>query len=380
MLFLLDKSLLDAANQAAAPIPLRDTLEELAKGRRMGRLLLSAQSKGILEEISQLEFLTDRAKFIFHKCSERWGKKGDIRNRTKRYVRVIDGAEGISCTSPRANTIEVKIPFQHFKDTFAHAPILICENLSDAKLYLLITRCVNLQKCSIIKTSIHIDHRGGGGTTTTPEYAHIKAVAERFCVCITDSDIDYPGKPAPFCPIASALKNHEESNPSSLATWLPVDAHAAENYIPPQCLSSLQGYLANGPQYQAVELSLLQNISKHNVWKYFPGKKGISCKEMRSGSPLGQYWKAHLNLIAPPYSSKDCKNIKNLHLCTHSCDVFPSMLDSSLADFVSRYYSDAGIIELQKAFPGFPTVIQDLWINLAADVTSWACAGERIQT
>ncbi|MGR5475213.1 hypothetical protein ACPV5T_19030 [Vibrio astriarenae] len=239
-------------------------------------------------------------------------------------------------------------------------PILLGENLNDAKLYLKFSELFLRMNGEINGVKLNIEPDHGGGSTTIEKFNY-HTNKNRMCFCILDSDKKFPED----CEknTSKAFKEHNRTIKFfSKATV--IDAQEIESIIPYKILEDMlprKGYSAEDIK----KLDLIHSIGNKRL--YLDHKKGISLKE-------AIYYKNDKGSDFWTNTFKEMGNVKNMDcfkeskcLECDSCTAINGLGENILSNTVS-YIEENNI---NKYKDHIPAEILDTWSQFVYDVIHW---------
>ena len=170
--------------------------------------------------------------------------------------------------NPNVHDHEIAIDF--FRQSSAiQPPIVLCENLKDTEFYFAL--CREYFGEVFINTK---NGQGGGGSSVADSLEHIVVSNDRFCLCIVDSDMKFPGAKEGGTYKAISNKGLE---PSSTYHVHKLNVHEIENLIPIDFMC--QHIRDNRVRSFAKRL---KGIDKNgDILSFYDVKKGINSKNIR---------------------------------------------------------------------------------------------------
>lgn len=108
-------------------------------------------------------------------------------------------------------------------------PVLVCENMTDSKIFEHSAKCYLAQNRLISKFDVKCAVRGGGGNCISVEFKGIVESDKKFCLAITDGDNNFPGRKMSA---TSKKCNDIVISSSSTSGHLVLPVRDLENMIP----------------------------------------------------------------------------------------------------------------------------------------------------
>ena len=178
--------------------------------------------------------------------------------------------------NPDSDNHELSIDF--FRNSSAiQPPILLCENLNDTRFYFAL--CEEFLGIDIINTK---NGQGGGGSSTADNLEQIVNNKDRFCLCIVDSDVKYPG-----CEdggtYAAILNKKMDPHPSYEVCKLAV--HEIENLVPKKII----GKHIKGKRNREFSKRLMDVDDNGDILKYYDIKDGIKLSVIKNHAGYYQF-------------------------------------------------------------------------------------------
>lgn len=374
MLFVLDESLDAIAEDKdhALHEKLIDELSALARARTHQKLMVFLESVDFCSIFTKIERLSRDVKSVFSFLNRQRAFKLNILKNLKVFVRIIASGEAIKLNQ-NGNLSEIVVPLNLVPFDLFSSPILLAENLSDAKAYVIFTRIALAAGVpNVPLVGLQAELRGGGGSAIAAEYAQILGQQDRFVLCVLDSDVRHPECPPNHW--SQKITELNATQPSPFAASEVIDVYSIENLLPLTGLPELEIYQSdkNAAFALKAQMPILEGHAKKAYWRYIRLKEGVHCSDLRDPSALGKYWATFKHEFAN-YSSKSCS--KALLSCSHTCTRSPIFRKETLQQFVDRY-EDASAGELKSLHDGLPAYVVGHFDNIARLIASWMCLGK----
>jgi hypothetical protein len=277
-------------------------LDNIAAARRNGKHLLFG-SRETLKVFCECAELSNGARTIFKRVYERLPQKGAYVESLARQVNVVATAGALTARTEGPKT-EIDVSAHYFVDTsMADRTVLLCENPDDGAFYRFLT-LMYLKNNSSSNIAIEFEVRHGGGSTLARVYEAIQNEQARLCLCISDSDVKYPG--GPLGDTARSLRSLDDSD-KPLSEVYVLEVRELENLIALDLLIGAVGSAAHLQSGVAVLRSLL--VADAGSLAHFDIKSGLRVGKIRlaeEGDPHRLYWTALLD---------------NLRQQGHECDL-----------------------------------------------------------
>lgn len=201
-------------------------------------------------------------------------------------------------------------------------PILLCENLNDAKFYFKLCGFYLGKPDMINGTNL----RGGGGASIAGELEQIVKENNTFVISIVDSDVKYPK-----CPDGGtyfAIKNKHLPESANM-TVFKINVHEVENLIP---FSFVRNHVKKDNKAAAFLKKLAQLQNRADIMRYYDIKLGI-CRSAIDGNP--DYYD-FAEMIFNSIASRKEKDgfIKYVKKIPAKGNVFPAIKKNLLDSFI----------------------------------------------
>jgi hypothetical protein len=257
-------------------------------------------------------------------------------------------------------------------------PYMLCENISDCQFfkkffdYYLVSH-------PEIKNAIRFsgEIRGGGGSTVCKEYQQIQEERKRFCLCILDSDQEYPAifnnGVKSYGQTAKDVININDLNEINTQYYL-LPVREIENLIPIFFLKKV--IPINDQRYEGVKMieSLINKGCIDAVY-YYDFKNGIkgyqilNCDNSKGENPFSLFWIDNMRKIT---CSTKCKHNCNSKKDKKSCQyfIFKGIGDKVLNEFVKWMEETENIIQLKCKMHRYNRI---MWDEISKLIFSWYC-------
>ncbi|MFK2905250.1 hypothetical protein ISP17_14900 [Dyella ginsengisoli] len=349
-------------------------INRLADARVRGRLLIYVDSLAVLDLIRNSERFSNRTKSVFLAVSRARAFKGSLVSSLKVVVRLVAGGGDVSDRMSSGRR-EIIVPICNVPHGFFDNPVLLAENINDAKAYLILARAaIASGGFQLPRVQLKADVRGGGGSAIEHEYKNIKSAADKLVLSIVDSDVRYPGcVPNDW---SRRMVEDDIANSSSLARTIVIDVYSIENIFPLDLHKHISSFRSDPARRFSLERD--EGIWRKHVdkdhWRFVPLKRSVPCALLRGAGDGGAYWQGcaqHFN----DYSSKSCT--RDIYACTHGCERLPRYPEDYLVEFVKEFEKvpNDGLRDLCRSLPAS---VRDMFAELSKSVVSWFCVGRPI--
>lgn len=373
MLFVLDKSLDAILDDELHPQfnRLLEELSVLAKARRNKKLMVFLESDVFYERLKLIASFNKSSLSVYSVLNRTRAFKSSLLKKLKNIIRITASGGKVETRKINEN-IEIIIPINMIPDNIFNSPILLAENIMDAKAYIIFAKIAAAANAdNMAKVGLQGELRGGGGSAIAVEYFEIKNKKERLALCILDSDVRYP-----TCPPndwSQAIVNDDLKNPIPFIKSNTIEVYSIENLFPLSCLPNLSHYVSDLQAAHALknDLPILSKHASEEYWRYIRLKNGVSCSDFRDNAALGEYWLGNVEKFSN-YSSKKCETLPGK--CKHSCNKIPIYRSDTLKEFVAKY-EETNDEELRELHSSIPYYILENFNELAKLITAWMCCG-----
>lgn len=289
---------------------------------------------------------------------------GGIKHRFKIKMEV-DFSDATAESSSKIGDRElIKVNYRRVIDhETLQTPVILGENLDDAKLYLHLSRLYLISSGSHDGISINMNTDHGGGSTTINKFRQLKE-QEKICLCILDSDKKFPTDSEKGT--SSAFTNIERQL-DKRAKAIVLDAHEIESIIPDYILRDVFSDYRYPEQYTPA-LDLLSSINEYR--KFFDHKNGISLKQAinLAGSSQTNYWHNAFSRINTANKLQCFGDVK-----CYQCDDCPKLLG-----FGERLLSNTvNLLETGRPVNSYRNHVTqtciNTWSQFAEVIVQWGC-------
>lgn len=372
MIFYLDNSIKLSASDSNHPdhIHCIHALENLTISHRYGHHIVIGDYD-ILEYLSQNTPLSDSAKAIYRHIHRELPTLHSLLSLVKNSLCIYYD----EYSEHSANKFHSFLSILNFSTGILSSPtVILAENLQDVPFFIMFGELyMSRNKIRSIKISAEAD-LGGGDTTATKLNQYTKN-KNKFCVCVVDSDRDYPDGP-----IGETAKKVKRIENSIFTKYLILKWRELENYIPLHLLES--AYVAD--INKVVSLAVLRNLYDENckiITRYLDLKTGLKLKSIRRKINNNEFRKFYYSLINSTsfkalFDNISCDNIQ-CQECKPICKqlVFPSLGISILDDVNKIISGDSKVL--------FTTDDEELNAEvdeLGSVIFEWCCSLEKCYT
>lgn len=253
------------------------------------------------------------------------------------------------------------INYARFVDhEFLQTPLLLCENINDAKLYLFLSTLYLMKddNFNCIKINVIPDH--GGGSTTINKFTEVKDL-HKICLCILDSDKKFPEDSEKNTSLSFSSQDRKINN---LSKAIVLDAHEIECIIPIYLLVDV----LKEKKYGDSAILAIDRIKKINEYRrYLDHKKGMSLREALNLKVENKtnYWYEAFSKIEE-VQQRDCFKMKTCLDCDN-CIYITGLGDNVLSNTIN--YLD-GINGLKYKKQVKQACLND-WAPFARSIIQW---------
>ena len=253
----------------------------------------------VLEYLKRCQFLNECTRRIFSSLSR---KAFELKSFSDRVTFEIVFYTGDIIRKETSDS-QIKLYIPILKKFLLKQAVLICENLSDARLYVDLTKEFLEERGENLYINVHLMHCGGSLMTDTVE----NEISYRECepiACIVDSDRKY--KDGPIGSTAKkaqrVVKRNENSYPIDLYI---LNVRMKENLFSPHLLL-LDGAIANREVLERLKTKI-DCPEYENVFRFFNFKEGIKYKNCEKNmmfkeqlEGIGYTWPTEEDIKASP--------------------------------------------------------------------------------
>lgn len=252
---------------------------------------------------------------------------------------------------------------QFIDSNITQKTVILCEDLTDSKLYELFSYYFSQQnKLQILKTNF--EAQNGGGANTKRNFDSISQ-SGKFCLCIIDNDKKHPhGQQGETSKKFNGIKYLNQS------MVYVIDAHEAESMIPLKIISDI----IIDDKYPSDTIDAFDMIKEMVEFEpttkdYFDHKNGFSLEKISNlDDAHGDYWRPIIK-STNRLNNYNCINKKR---CPEECSCFQinGFGDQTLTKSLERM-STTNISSLaQKSKPE----LVEKWLTIGKIFFSWCCA------
>ncbi|WP_154597767.1 hypothetical protein [Pseudomonas syringae] len=328
-------------------------LENLAIAFRKGSHLITGNVNALIAA-SRVPEISKNAQHSFSKAAAKSAQSKSLISRMTTYALIGDFPDTIDYQND-GDTAVIRTSLSKIYTLELQSPCeIIFEDLNDRDIYETISNWYKKEALNspYIRSNFRPIH--GGGNRTHVVYKERQDQQTTFCLCITDTDKKYPTDDVG--PTCEEVINAD--NPLlPLSKHLNLDFQEIENLIP---LSYLEKH-AQTNEAKSILSSLKQaEANGHPESKlYFDYKKGLSVKSFYKTESKSTYWTSAL-LVHDPACRPNCTN--------NPCMCF------IVKPWPFRHEVKAEIAKKTPISPKDCDVLEQLWVNIGATITSWSIA------
>jgi len=367
MLFVLNDELLHKDDEFFHNVA--QALENMATGAREGKHILIG-NRSLLLRLSQLPFISRLSSASISKCKEQLPEYAQLKEITSDFVEVIP--EGHAHVLNIDHRRIINLPIHLFSDSsIIQETILLGENLLDSNFYRIVADAyIFLNNLNALK--LRYDNRLGGGSTTIMVYRQIQDDNNRFCLCVADSDKQFPGDNLGM--IAKRLAEIDDEN-RPISRCILLLCREAENML--SCRHLALPFSHNDQRIEALrKFEIIERIRQEARF-YVDIKNGIKIKdvfEFPKDHPCRQYWIDCLSEIyrscgrTTPCLSENCC-LGEDEEC--ECTIMPGFGDTILEQVINNLERNS----IKKVTEMLSESVYREWMKIGQIVFSW-CLGK----
>ncbi len=348
-------------------------LENIATGRREGKHVVIGTS-ALLKVMSESEFLSSRSRGVFKSILAHRSEEASLLRRVRCYVNVLPPKSSLYMSLDSAKVI-VNIPIDKFADTVTiQQGILLAESISDAKFYKKMASVYAFREK--MKVPVRAETIGGGGGALGKQYQHYQDEQKRFCLCVVDSDREYPN--AAVGSTARAVKKADDRD-KVMSTILIIGCREVENLIP----VSVYEKMFKGDIDKVSSIDAMIDIGKCNemdVLRYIDVKSGHRLGWIIGSDPksdFGKFWRSKM-----PVMEGCCTGVDPCCISDDGCR-FPQSCKCSLLVSLGARVLESALDILEKMTD---QKVSELLGNSSGDwdeygsfVFSWCCGSHEMK-
>lgn len=348
-------------------------IENLARARRQGHHVILA-SRDAAQLLGSFPGLSDEAQAVYQRVASRLSQKKSLYDTVALLVRLSAGL-----TEPRAietgDKRVVEVPPSHFVHLESPLPpYLLSENINDAKTYHLAGEVFSVHS-DMGNVPLRFSHRGGGGGTLYQEYDYIQSNCRRMCLCLADSDRQFPGDS--LGSTGSDLLE-TESDQCPITEVHIISCREVENLIPVSLLIRLNNETDRGVPYPAGVISLIDS-DNHDIVLHLDFRNGTKLGTLLSypqGSDGEAYWNDRLDSF---YGVHECDSECIQDGQCNSPSSCACTITSGFGRSVLNHFLDLGErMTPHKMYEALNSGEENLWLSVGELVFSWGCGTTRL--
>ena len=354
---------------------LNDFVEDLFAARRRGRHVIFSSIE-TLDALQTLPGLSNRTSQAIQAVKARQRAKRGLLKNLPGYINVM-GKNGITATRVIGQQKILDISFSNLnRDTFFQDAILLVENESDGILYQTIGEFIAHKKTESSQLHISLEVQPGGGSQTPRRYRALKNAADRFVLCIVDSDREHPTSDL-GTNVAGPIMDEEAKLKSPFVTVTLIDCYSIENLIPAPLIQAAHARLGNDVENEDWYRDAVA-FSENPIGAYVPLKNSQKCSILRGTDEKSTYWLENSNVFRQ--TAKACKHWGVWHNCRNSCDLYKPISKKTLETVIEFFPTDKQrrSQQLTQTLQSLPQRIEYSWDAIAREIIQWGCSGERL--
>ena len=364
--------LIELADDLATGLSAEDIacIELILHARRHGHHRLVG-SEYLFRSLRKMGF-SQRESVVLDRVRDQQIQKLSLRQSVTCRLR-ISHEVGPSRVATRDGTV-INLRVSDLGDFYAFAPtVILGENAKDARLAEVMARVYATSKRMC--TPLSCMHFGGGGDTTADAFRSWRD-EPRLCICLVDSDRDFPGDP--LGPTARKVFDERDYAKKPWAVALATCCRAAENQLPSRLVERA---VDDDPQLldRVPDLEKISRIGKAGELRDFCNLKRGTSLQWVLAMPLGarrDYWLKRIAGIATPSGGeRDCAE-RQACCYPEGCECWivrgfgDRLLDSCLDAMET--------MSTHKLAESLCSVTRPHWLHIGAAVFSWTCGAPRL--
>ncbi len=384
MLFVIDESLANALDGESGSVKNSaiEAISLIAQAHREGNHLIYAERITLDKIMSYSSLFGPRTVRIYEKILDNLPTQRSYFNAISRYIEVVADANVLEVRDERIKERCIKVI--RLSSSYIRIPLvsktkILGENETDIKFYEKIAQTyLSWNRLGNIKLS-YLSH-GGGGDTTATAYKTIQETKEQLCLCIADSDREFPDDKEGVT--AKKLIDIDVKFQSPLCKLLILDVREIENLIP---ISIYKKAVCHKEQKETItileklESSTIPNI--RNARKYLDIKKGLKLWRFFHASSSKEflaYWKSVLVelkiqfVCTLPTSEEQCNGDKDKCQCIAINGLGSQILGEVIKALAEKIKRREEIVVCKS--------LEEEWKNIGEMIISWCCGSPHIST
>jgi len=370
MLFIPDKSL--AKNLGSRHVRL--ALDHIALGRREGKHLIFCEKRDIMKAFADCGELDTKARATYGTIlNKHWSFTKACYDMFILHARVVAKDTGGVSWRSIGNKKEIKIPAELINDSaFIQKTILLCENETDCKLYVKMAETAMKRRIKI-----HCERRGGGGSTTADIYKGIREERKRLCLCLADSDRDYPEGP-----LGDTSRKLEKADTpdETLCKLKIIGVRELENLIS----TAMFGEVSSSDRMECIDfLEKLERTSSQKAREFLDLKKGLNGHKLFSflaGNHPPDYWQNFFNAVRSFKANmkKECVENRECPTSDKNCICFVMKgLGDNISEAVLEMLDRQSCLKISEMLS---EELKPYWKEYGELVAAWCCGAAPIVT
>ncbi len=397
MLFFIDESLanaLDSENPEAKAS--KNAIKLIAHSYREGNHLIYAKRETLKKIINSISDREDIG--VYMKILENLPQMKRYPDLFIRYIKVVADSNVLEIEDGNGKQKIIKISASYVKMLLVSKTELLGENRTDTLLYEIIAKVYLYWHRKEFKIPIKLlcEVRGGGGSTIAIEYGAIQKARARLCLCIADSDREFPDDKYKKGGTAKKLIDIDDKL-EPLCEILILDVREIENLIP---ISIYREVVQDENQKKTI--TILEKLESsnpstiRNARKYLDIKKGLKLWRLLPNPPsnLGKqlpskeflaYWEPVLGALGIQFvvctltSKEQCNEAINKDKDKCQCIAINGLGEGILKGEKGAIVVLEGKIERKEPVEVCESLKKD-WETIGEMIISWCCGSPHIST
>lgn len=380
MLFVIDQSVIDLFAAGRAQALDVNGLDYLALGVAEGNHRIIGPRK-VLLDLAVQDTLHKKTRSVINRAVNRAAQEGKLHHQLSVYGRVL--ADGGTVPVSRMHGLQrvISFPLRWFDSSAKIQPtVVLGEDLSDVGVLEKVGE-VGTVLAGLRHLPLRLSHDHGGGSKIGVVLGS-NASANRFCVCIVDSDR--------ACPTGTlggtAITVQSYKNPAAypLVDVAETSGRDLENALPDVFYRTAY----TDPSRHGPMVTLLEHLTQSgetDVRAHLDIEKGLTLRQVYNhptGSPENVFWRAKLNsLLASPgivHSSLPCL-ATGVCASPQNADCTCVILVGNRANILDHFIDRFGSATRYYLASCLDRSVRSEWHRLGANIASWCCGDEPLR-
>ncbi len=373
MLYVLDESIAELASSGGLISSNLAAMQYLLLSSIEGNHRVWA-NRSTLRALYECNDFDRREKQAITRLLERVASDGSLKNKLSVYVKVV-AHPGIPNSVTENNRRQIQIPLSWFDSSGKIQPtILLGENLSDALVLSKLAECaIVLNGLSFLPVKLRPNHGGG---STIPHVMNHNISNHNFCLCIVDSDKDFPD--SPMGTTARSVQHYKNPSLYPLAEVLETRGRDLENSLP-----NIFYKTSCAPSSQMSKLLCdLTTKSEHELRYFIDIEKGLNLKTFfaMDDPVMKAYWEGKIpTIIKSTGIDLRSGNCTNSGACDKPTNCACVLIKGNSNDILSNFHSQYSATDGHALTSWLDDSVKTEWKELGFAILGWCCGDQPLR-